>query len=134
MAQGRAGNALCASLKWWCLHLPRCQPQARATFTRGFGAKPSRVAPRIARLRRPCQSNRFLFPETNLPFDRATRCLVGSKEQLACSATREHYPRSALSRSYHHRPPTASTFTPDPKKGTGKMQGWIDLRSTNQHI
>ena len=29
--------------------------------------------------------------ECNLPFDFATMNLVGSKEQLACSATLEHY-------------------------------------------
>ena len=30
-------------------------------------------------------------PKCNLPFDSATRCLVSSKERLACSATLEHY-------------------------------------------
>ena len=30
-------------------------------------------------------------PECNLPFDFATRYLVGSKERLACSATLKHY-------------------------------------------
>ena len=30
-------------------------------------------------------------PKCNLPFDFATRYLVGGKERLACSATLEHY-------------------------------------------
>ena len=69
-------------------------------------------------------------PETNLPFDSATRYPVGSKERLACSATLEHYIKIG---SVEELPPETSdglwsTFFPVPKKGTGEMQGCIDLR------
>jgi hypothetical protein len=75
-------------------------------------------------------------PETNLPFDFATRYPVGSKERLACSATLEHYIKIG---SVQELPPETSddlwsTFFPIPKKGTDKMRGCIDLRRPNEHI
>ena len=62
-------------------------------------------------------------PETNRPFDSATRYPVGSKERLACSATLEHYLKIG---SVQELPPETSdglwsTFFPVPKKGTDKM-------------
>ena len=47
--------------------------------------------------------------ETNLPFDSATRYLVGSKERLACSATLEHYLKIGSVQELHRRPPTVSS-------------------------
>ena len=75
-------------------------------------------------------------PETNRPFDSATRYPVGSKERLACSATLEHYIKIG---SVEELPPETSdglwsTFFPVPKKGTDKMRGCIDLRKPNEHI
>ena len=76
------------------------------------------------------------LPKTNLPFNSATRYPVGSKEQLACSATLEHYIKIG---SVEQLPPETSnglwsTFFPVPKKGTDKMRGCIDLRRPNKHI
>ena len=61
-------------------------------------------------------------PWTNLPFDSATRYLVGSKERLACSATLEHYIKIS---SVQELPPETSssllsTCLPVPKKGTDR--------------
>ena len=75
-------------------------------------------------------------PETNRPFDSATRYPVGSKERLACSATLEHYLKIG---SVQELPPETSdglwsTFFPVPKKGTDKMRGCVDLRKPNSHI
>ena len=75
-------------------------------------------------------------PETNLPFDSATRYPVGSKERLACSATLEHYLKIG---SVQELPPGTSdglwsTFFPVPKKGTDKMRGCVDLRKPNSCI
>ena len=69
-------------------------------------------------------------PETNLPFDSATWYPDGSKEQLACSATLEHYIRIGSVKELG----LWSTFFPVPKKGTGKMRGCIDLRRPNERI
>ena len=76
------------------------------------------------------------LPETNLPFDSATRYPVDSKERLACSKTLEHYIKIG---SVEELPPETSdglwsTFFPVPKKGTDKMRGCIDLRKSNEHI
>ena len=81
------------------------------------------------------------LPECNLPFDSASTYPVLSKEQLACSATLEHYIKIG---SVKELPPQTtdglwstffrSTFSPVPKKGTNKMPRCIDLRRLNQHI
>ena len=75
-------------------------------------------------------------PETNCPFNSATRYPVGSKERLACSATLEHYLKIG---SVQELPPETSdglwsTFFPILKKGTDKMRGCVDLRKPNSHI
>ena len=74
-------------------------------------------------------------PETTLPFDSTTRYPVGSQEQLACSATLEHYIKIG---SVQELPPETSdglwsTFFPVLKKGTDKMRGCIDLRRPDEH-
>ena len=68
-------------------------------------------------------------PECNLSFDSATRYPIGSKEQLACSATVEHYIKIG---SVQKLPPETSdglglTLFPVPKKRTNKMRGSVDL-------
>ena len=75
-------------------------------------------------------------PKTNLLFDYAARYPVGSKEQLACLATLEHYIKIG---SVEELPLETSdglwlTFFLVLKKGTNKMQGCIDLRRLNEHI
>ena len=76
------------------------------------------------------------LPETNLPFDSATRYPVDSKERLACSKTLEHYIKIG---SVEELPPETSdglwsTFFPVPKKGTDKMRGCVDLRKPSRCI
>ena len=60
----------------------------------------------------------------------------GSKEQLACSKTLQHYLDIQSVRVLS--PDTSdglwSTFFPVPKKGTDKMRGCVDLRRTNECI
>ena len=61
--------------------------------------------------------------ECNLPFNSATMYPIGSEEQLACSATVEHYIKIG---SVQELPPETSdglwsTFFPVQKKGTSKM-------------
>ena len=73
------------------------------------------------------------FSNCNLPFDSTSRYLVLNKEQLACSATLEHYIKIG---SVKELPPETtdglwSTFFPVPKKGTNKMRGCIDLHRPN---
>ena len=75
-------------------------------------------------------------PECNLPFDSATRYSVGSKERLACSTTLEHYLKIG---SVEELPPETSdglwsTVFPEPKKGTDKMRGFVDLRKPHSCI
>ena len=95
--------------------------QAGVTFTRRFDAKLSSLE---------AWHLKALPPECNLPFDFATRYPLGTKEQLACSATLEHYLKIG---SVDELPPETSdglwsTFFPVPKKGTGKIRGCVDLR------
>ena len=75
-------------------------------------------------------------PETNLPFDCATRYPVGSEERLACSATLEHYLKigSVQELPLETSDGLWSTFFPVPKKGTDKMRGRVDLRKPNSQI
>ena len=75
-------------------------------------------------------------PKCNLPFDSASRYPVLSKEQLACSATLEHFIQIS---SVKKLPPETtngllSNFFPVRKKCTDNMRGCIDLRRSNQHI
>ena len=75
-------------------------------------------------------------PETNLPFDSATRYLASSTERLACSGTLEHYLKIG---SVQELPPEtsdglSSTFFSVPKKGTNKMRGCVHLCKLNNCI
>ena len=75
-------------------------------------------------------------PHSNVPFDSATRYLVGSKERPVCSATLEHYLEIGSVQELPLETSNSlwSTFFLVPKKGTDKMRGCVDLRKPNNCI
>ena len=78
VAEGRANNALCASLKWWWPHLTRCRPLASATF-KGLARNPEAFC--LASRGFAGYSHRIdFFSKTNLPFASATTYPVDKKK------------------------------------------------------
>ena len=119
---GRRGfDALCAYLGWWCPHLTRHQSLDTSrgpVQTSQTGLVGETRAFHMAYQGSAGNGHGMdLFSETNLPLDSAPRYMVGSKGQLACSATRKHYIKTG---SAQELPPRTSdglwsTFLPVPK-------------------